>query len=113
LEDRTVGQIGSPVELKKLILPQEHLLLFVLKSQTFLHCELSESHVLILLHSTPFHILHISNLLQLNLKLDSSALSLLMDNKGVNPLDVSITAPDYVTIAEHTVHVEANDHNEV
>ncbi|KAM0900434.1 hypothetical protein ACQ4PT_020646 [Festuca glaucescens] len=44
---------------------------------------------------------------------DSSALSLLMDNKGVNPLDVSITAPDYVTIAEDTVHVEANDHNEV
>ncbi|KAM0900435.1 hypothetical protein ACQ4PT_020646 [Festuca glaucescens] len=43
---------------------------------------------------------------------DSSALSLLMDNKGVNPLDVSITAPDYVTIAEDTVHVEANDHNE-
>ncbi|XP_051210486.1 uncharacterized protein [Lolium perenne] len=43
---------------------------------------------------------------------DSSALSLLMDNKGVHPLDVSITAPDYVTIAEYTVHVEANGHNE-
>uniref|UniRef100_A0ACD5T731 Uncharacterized protein n=1 Tax=Avena sativa TaxID=4498 RepID=A0ACD5T731_AVESA len=43
---------------------------------------------------------------------DSSALSLLMDNKGINPLDVSITAPDYVILAEDTVHVKANDHNE-
>uniref|UniRef100_A0A452ZYY3 DUF7356 domain-containing protein n=1 Tax=Aegilops tauschii subsp. strangulata TaxID=200361 RepID=A0A452ZYY3_AEGTS len=43
---------------------------------------------------------------------DSSALSLLMDNKGTNPLDVSITAPDYVILAEDTVHVEANGHNE-
>lgn len=43
---------------------------------------------------------------------DSSALSLLMDNKGINPLDVSITAPDYVILAEDTIHVEANDHNE-
>ncbi|KAL6618748.1 hypothetical protein ACP70R_033887 [Stipagrostis hirtigluma subsp. patula] len=43
---------------------------------------------------------------------DSLALSLLMDNKGVNPLDVSITAPDYVTLAEDTVHIEAGDHNE-
>ena len=49
----------------------------------------------------------------LQLKPDSLALSLLMDNKGMNPLDVSITAPDYVTLAEDTVHVEANDHNEV
>ncbi|OEL13924.1 hypothetical protein BAE44_0025060 [Dichanthelium oligosanthes] len=44
---------------------------------------------------------------------DSLALSLLMDNKGMDPLDVSITAPDYVTLAEDTVHVEANGHNEV
>ncbi|XP_062232210.1 uncharacterized protein LOC133929464 [Phragmites australis] len=43
---------------------------------------------------------------------DSLALSLLMDNKGMDPLDVSIMAPDYVTLAEVTVHVEANDHNE-
>ncbi|EES19976.1 hypothetical protein BDA96_09G252600 [Sorghum bicolor] len=43
---------------------------------------------------------------------DSSALSLLMDNRGVNPLDVSITAPDYVTLAEDAIHVKANDHNE-
>ncbi|RCV16448.1 hypothetical protein SETIT_3G138900v2 [Setaria italica] len=43
---------------------------------------------------------------------DSLALSLLMDNKGVDPLDVSITAPDYVSLAEDTVHVEANGHNE-
>ncbi|KAK3134782.1 hypothetical protein QOZ80_5BG0410650 [Eleusine coracana subsp. coracana] len=43
---------------------------------------------------------------------DSLALSLLMDNKGMNPLDVSITAPVYVTVAEDTVHVEANNHNE-
>uniref|UniRef100_A0A0A9GCJ6 DUF7356 domain-containing protein n=1 Tax=Arundo donax TaxID=35708 RepID=A0A0A9GCJ6_ARUDO len=43
---------------------------------------------------------------------DSLALSLLMDNKGMNPLDISITAPDYVTLTEGTVHVEANDHNE-
>uniref|UniRef100_A0A0A9CN40 DUF7356 domain-containing protein n=1 Tax=Arundo donax TaxID=35708 RepID=A0A0A9CN40_ARUDO len=43
---------------------------------------------------------------------DSLALSLLMDNKGMNPLDVSITAPDYVTLAEDTVNVKANDHNE-
>jgi hypothetical protein len=51
--------------------------------------------------------------LNLQLEPDSLALSLLMDNKGMNPLDVSITAPDYVTLAEDTVHVEANDHNEV
>ena len=44
---------------------------------------------------------------------DSLSLSLLMDNKGTDPLDVSITAPDYVTLAEDTVHVEANDHHEV
>ncbi|CAD6344026.1 unnamed protein product [Miscanthus lutarioriparius] len=44
---------------------------------------------------------------------DSSALSLLMDNRGINPLDVSITATDYVTLAEDAIHVEANDHNEV
>ncbi|PUZ64697.1 hypothetical protein GQ55_3G163600 [Panicum hallii var. hallii] len=44
---------------------------------------------------------------------DSLALSLLMDNKGMDPLDVSIRAPDYVTLAEDTVHVEANDHHEV
>ena len=44
---------------------------------------------------------------------DSLSLSLLMDNKGMDPLDVSITAPDYVTLAEDTVHVEANDHHEV
>jgi len=43
---------------------------------------------------------------------DSSALSLLMDNKGINPLDVSITAPNSVILAEDTVHVKANDHNE-
>ncbi|CAL4901715.1 unnamed protein product [Urochloa decumbens] len=43
---------------------------------------------------------------------DSLALSLLMDNKGMDPLDVSITAPDYVTLAEDTVHVESNGHNE-
>ncbi|KAG2625645.1 uncharacterized protein LOC120697782 isoform X1 [Panicum virgatum] len=43
---------------------------------------------------------------------DSLALSLLMDNKGMDPLDVSITAPDYVSLAEDTVHVEANDHHE-
>ncbi|XP_062180462.1 uncharacterized protein LOC133884888 [Phragmites australis] len=43
---------------------------------------------------------------------DSLALSLLMDNKGTNPIDVSIAAPDYVTLAEDAVHVEANDHNE-
>ncbi|KAJ1264175.1 hypothetical protein BS78_09G242800 [Paspalum vaginatum] len=43
---------------------------------------------------------------------DSSALSLLMDNKGINPLDVSIIAPDYVTLAEGVIHVEANDHRE-
>lgn len=43
---------------------------------------------------------------------DSSALSLLMDNRGINPLDVSITAPDYITSAENAIHVEANDHNE-
>jgi len=43
---------------------------------------------------------------------DSLSLSLLMDNKGTDPLDVSITAPDYVTLAEDTVHVEANDHHE-
>ncbi|KAG8043273.1 hypothetical protein GUJ93_ZPchr0217g6456 [Zizania palustris] len=43
---------------------------------------------------------------------DSLALSLLMDNKGMNPLDVSITAPDFITSAEGTVHVKANDHNE-
>lgn len=43
---------------------------------------------------------------------DSSALSLLMDNRGINPLDVSIAAPDYVTLAEDAIHVEANDHNE-
>ncbi|RLN30097.1 uncharacterized protein C2845_PM05G28720 [Panicum miliaceum] len=43
---------------------------------------------------------------------DSLALSLLMDNKGMVPLDVSITAPDYVTLVEDTVHVEANDHHE-
>ncbi|KAL6610752.1 hypothetical protein ACP70R_040721 [Stipagrostis hirtigluma subsp. patula] len=46
------------------------------------------------------------------LETDSLALSLLMDNKGVNPLDVSITAPDYATLAEDTVHIEAGDHNE-
>ena len=44
---------------------------------------------------------------------DSLSLSLLMDNKGTDPLDVSITAPDYVSLAEDTVHVEANDHHEV
>jgi len=44
---------------------------------------------------------------------DSLSLSLLMDNKGTDPLDVSITAPDYVTLAEDTVHVEANDHHGV
>ena len=44
---------------------------------------------------------------------DSLSLSLLMDNKGMDPLDVSITAPDYVSLAEDTVHVEANDHHEV
>ncbi|KAL5231133.1 hypothetical protein ABZP36_029909 [Zizania latifolia] len=43
---------------------------------------------------------------------DSLALSLLMDNKGMNPLDVSITAPDFITSAEGTVRVKANDHNE-
>ncbi|TVU20259.1 hypothetical protein EJB05_36462 [Eragrostis curvula] len=43
---------------------------------------------------------------------DSLALSLLMDNKGMNPIDASIMAPDYVTIAEDTVHIEANGHNE-
>lgn len=43
---------------------------------------------------------------------DSLALSLLMDNKGTNPLDVSIMAPDYVTLAEGIVRVEANGHNE-
>ncbi|WVZ99662.1 hypothetical protein U9M48_044925 [Paspalum notatum var. saurae] len=43
---------------------------------------------------------------------DSLPLSLLMDNKGINPLDVSITAPDYVTLAEGAVHVEANGHRE-
>ncbi|KAI5008343.1 hypothetical protein ZWY2020_009391 [Hordeum vulgare] len=43
---------------------------------------------------------------------DSSALSLLMDNKGLNPLDGSITAPDYVILAGGTVHAEANNHNE-
>lgn len=44
---------------------------------------------------------------------DSLALSLLMDNKGMDPLDVSITAPDYVSLAEDAVRVEANGHNEV
>ncbi|CAN6327210.1 unnamed protein product, partial [Urochloa humidicola] len=44
---------------------------------------------------------------------DSLALSLLMDNKGMDPLDVSITAPDYVTLAVDTVHVESSGHNEV
>lgn len=44
---------------------------------------------------------------------DSLALSLLMDNKGMDPLDVSITAPNYVTLVEDTVHVESNGHNEV
>lgn len=43
---------------------------------------------------------------------DSLALSLLMDNRGINPLDVSIMAPDYVTLAEDSIHVEANGHNE-
>ncbi|KAF8726754.1 hypothetical protein HU200_019226 [Digitaria exilis] len=43
---------------------------------------------------------------------DSLALSLLMDNKGMDPLDVSITAPNYVTLVEDTVHVESNGHNE-
>jgi hypothetical protein len=36
-----------------------------------------------------------------------------MDNKGMDPLDVSITAPDYVSLAEGAVRVEANGHNEV
>jgi hypothetical protein len=36
-----------------------------------------------------------------------------MDNKGMDPLDVSITAPDYVSLAEDAVRVEANGHNEV
>ncbi|XP_015692832.1 uncharacterized protein LOC102714649 [Oryza brachyantha] len=43
---------------------------------------------------------------------DSLALSLLMDNKGMNPLDVGIATPEFVTSAEDTVHVSANDHNE-
>nr|CAB3460677.1 unnamed protein product [Digitaria exilis] len=43
---------------------------------------------------------------------NSLALSLLMDNKGMDPLDVSITAPNYVTLVEDTVHVESNGHNE-
>jgi len=68
-----------------------------------------------------FHILvwlcsFFKTLTMLNLLLlepDSLALSLLMDNKGMDPLDVSITAPDYVSLAEDTVHVEANDHHEV
>lgn len=43
---------------------------------------------------------------------DSLALSLLMDNKGMDLLEVSITAPEYVTVAEEIVHVAANNHNE-
>ncbi|KAF0927011.1 hypothetical protein E2562_029237 [Oryza meyeriana var. granulata] len=43
---------------------------------------------------------------------DSLALSLLMDNKGMGPLDVGITTPEFITSAEDTVHVKANDHNE-
>uniref|UniRef100_A0A0E0L5Z7 DUF7356 domain-containing protein n=1 Tax=Oryza punctata TaxID=4537 RepID=A0A0E0L5Z7_ORYPU len=43
---------------------------------------------------------------------DSLALSLLMDNKGMDPLYVGITTPEFVTSAEDTVHVQANDHNE-
>uniref|UniRef100_A0A453AXU1 Uncharacterized protein n=1 Tax=Aegilops tauschii subsp. strangulata TaxID=200361 RepID=A0A453AXU1_AEGTS len=30
-----------------------------------------------------------------------------MDNKGVNPLDVSITAADYVMLAQDKVHERA------
>uniref|UniRef100_A0A0D9WJZ9 DUF7356 domain-containing protein n=1 Tax=Leersia perrieri TaxID=77586 RepID=A0A0D9WJZ9_9ORYZ len=43
---------------------------------------------------------------------DSLALSLLMDNKGMDPLDVRIATPEFVTSAEDTIHVKANDHNE-
>ncbi|KAF2932213.1 uncharacterized protein [Oryza sativa Japonica Group] len=43
---------------------------------------------------------------------DSLALSLLMDNKGMDPLYVGITTPEFVTSAEDTIHVQANDHNE-
>uniref|UniRef100_J3L765 Uncharacterized protein n=1 Tax=Oryza brachyantha TaxID=4533 RepID=J3L765_ORYBR len=35
-----------------------------------------------------------------------------MDNKGMNPLDVGIATPDFVTSAEDTIHLNANENNE-
>uniref|UniRef100_J3MXX9 DUF7356 domain-containing protein n=1 Tax=Oryza brachyantha TaxID=4533 RepID=J3MXX9_ORYBR len=55
---------------------------------------------------------HNSKLHALLSKSDSLDRSLVMDNKGMNPLDVGIATPDFVTSAEDTIHLNANENNE-